>query len=156
MRSKGSVSSYNRKYILDNGIYLFFLIVTISIVNIISSIYFIPIMLVGILFIAFMHFIKDKSYYSLMLIIFTILIVESTQGFRSFSLVAIAFFIYIFIKTDIRNVLSSSESLKSTYVIMFYIFLGLLYGIFNGFDISLVLTIILNMIFDIIIVGLFI
>ncbi len=156
MKSKGSVSSYNRKFFLDNNLYIFFLIIGISIINIISSIYFIPFMLVGILFIAFMHLMAVKSYNILFLIIFAILIVENIQGFRPFSLVAISFFIYIFIQTNIKDILSSSETTKSMYIIIFYILLGLLYGIFNGFDISLFLIIALNIVIDIILVGLFI
>jgi len=145
-----------RKDILDNPLIIFFIFIGISVVNILSSVHFIPIMFVGILFIAFTKMIETKSYYGLFWIILAFLVVENIQGFKSFSLVSLSLFLYIFIKPNIQHLFSSSDILKTLYIIIFYITMALLYIFFNSFNLNLLFIIVANLILDIILVGLFI
>ncbi len=146
----------NRKDILDNPIFIFLLFIGISLVNILTSVHFIPIMFVGILFIAFIKTLENRYYYSLFWIILALLIIENIQGFRAFSLVSASLFIYIFIKPNIEHIFSSTDNLKTLYVLILYICIILIYSFFNGFDLYLLPVVVMNLIFDIIIVGLFI
>ena len=145
-----------KKDILDDHIVIFLLFISISLINILFSVHFVPIMLVGILFLAFVKMLENKSFYSLLWIIMAFLIVENIQGFKAFSLVFLAFFIYIFIKPNIEHIFSSYDILKKIYIIIFYISIGFLYSFFETFDMLLVSKIIINLILDIVIVVLFI
>ena len=145
-----------KKHILDNSIVILILFIGISIANILFSVHFIPVMFAGIIFISFIKTLESKSYYSLFLIFLTFLVIENIQGFRAFSLVLIALSIYIFIKPYIQQIFSSYDLLNSLYITIFYLFLLLSYSFFNGFDTSLLLIIIVNILVDTIIVGLFI
>lgn len=145
-----------KKDILDNPITLFIVVICISLINILSSIHFIPIMFVGILFIAFIKMIESKSYYLLLWIVLGFLIVENIQGFKAFSLVALSLFIYLFIKPTIQNVFLSRDILKYINIFIFYISMIFLYSFINSFDTLLLSTIMINLLLDIIIVGLFI
>jgi len=130
--------------------------VGISLINILFSVHFISIMLVGILLVSFFKAIDKKYYYSLFFIILTVLIVENTQGFRSFSLVALMIFMYIIIKPNIERIFSSSDILKTLCIVIFYLFIFGFLGMTDGFSITLAFSLFINLFIDIIIVGLFI
>jgi hypothetical protein len=145
-----------KKDMLDNSFIVFMLCVIISLINIVSSVHFISIMLIGVLFIAFIKTLEKKYFYSFMWVFIAFLIIENTQGFRAFSLIFLALFVYMFVKPNTEHIFSSSDMLKTIYIIIFYISMVLAYSFFYTFDISLLYTIIINLMIDIIIVGLFI
>ena len=146
----------HRKNLFDNPIFVFLLSVFASLINILFSVHFISIMFAGVLFLAFVKALENRYFYSLIWIILAFLVVENIQGFRVFSLVALALFISIFIKPYIEHIIASTDFLKNLFVIIFYLSMIILYSFINGFDINLVITIVINIIIDLIIIGLFI
>ncbi len=142
-----------RKNIFDNPIIIFLLFVGVSLVNIIFSVHFVSIIFAGVVFIAFTKTLKNKYYYSLFLVILTFLIIENVQGFRPFSLVALSLFIYIFLKPYLQQIFTSSELVRNLYVIIFYLGMVLIYSFFNNFDIIILPIIVINILIDIIILG---
>ena len=145
-----------RKDILDNPIFIFILFIGVSLANILLSVHFIPLMFAGVMFIAFIKTLQNRYYYSLFLVVLTFFVIENTQGFKTFSLLLIALFIYIFVKSYLEQLLSSSDIVKSLYIVVFYLCLILVYSFFNEFDMNLLTNIIINIIIDVIIIGLFI
>lgn len=145
-----------KKDILDNPIIIFILSFCISIINILFSVHFIPLMFVSILVIAFIKMLDNRYYYSLLWIIFAFLVVENIQGFKAFSMVAVALSLYIIVKPNIENIFSSPGILNNLYISIFYILILFLYSFSNQLDISLIVTLLINFIIDIIIIGLFI
>jgi len=110
-----------KKDILDRPIIIFILAFCISIINILFSVHFIPLMFVSILVIAFIRMLDKRYYYSLLWIILAFLVVENIQGFKAFSMVAVALSIYIIVKPNIENIFSSSGMLNKLYISIFYI-----------------------------------
>ncbi len=145
-----------KRNLLDSQFILFLFFITVSLVNILFSVHFISIMLVGVVFIIFNELIKKGYYYSLIWIVLAFLVIENVQGFGIFSLFLIALFIYIFIKSSVQHIFSSYDLTRSLYIIIFYSAIVFVYGVFNSFDIVSLSYIAINIIIDIIIVGLFI
>ncbi|MCK5111103.1 MAG: hypothetical protein KAQ94_06250 [Arcobacteraceae bacterium] len=145
-----------RKDIFSDQFAIFSFFIIVSLVNIISSVHFIPIMFAGIVFIVFNELLQKRYYYSLFWILLTFLVIENIQGFGTFSLFFTALFIYLFIKSSVAHIFSSSDLTKSLYIIIFYVSMIFVYSIFNGFNILSLSIIAINIILDIIIVGLFI
>jgi len=92
----------------------------------------------------------------LIMSIFTFLLIENIQGFNPFSLSILAFVLYVFINSNMKHLLSSKDILKSLYVVLFYVGVVGLYSFSYSFDISLLVILMVNMVLDIVFVGLFI
>ena len=83
----------------------------------------------------------------------TILLIELNSGFKTFSVLLLTIFIYVFIAPNIKRVLSF-ESLNSfLYIIAFYIGLYVLWAFNNDITASLNYTILINLILDLLIFG---
>jgi len=134
---------------------IFFMFIIISLINLIFSVHFISIMCVGIVFITFIRVLSEQNIYALFWIIITFLVIENAHGLQAFTLIGLALLIYIFIKPSIHNIFSSSTMLKSWYIIIFYMAMLLFYSLLNGFIASFVLIIIINLMLDLIVTGLF-
>ncbi len=147
---------FNKISILNNPYIIFILFLSISLLNLLLSTHFIPIMFAGILFLAFITTISKKYYYSLFWVMLSFMIVANTQGFSLFSLIILSFLIYIFIKPYIDQVFSSYDIVKSLYIIIFYLGIMLLYIFTNEFSMQMLTYILGNIMIDIMIVGLFI
>ncbi len=132
------------------------ILAVVASINILTSIYFITLMGLGIVFIIFIKMIETKSYYLLIMSIFTFLLIENIQGFNPFSLSILAFVLYVFINSNMKHLLSSKDILKSLYVVLFYVGVVGLYSFSYSFDISLLVILMVNMVLDIVFVGLFI
>lgn len=113
-------------------------------------------MFVSILVISFIKMLDKSYYYSLLWIILAFLVVENIQGFKAFSMVAVVLSLYIIVKPKIENIFTSSIMLNNLYISVFYILILFLHSFSNQLDISLIVTLLINFIIDIIIVGLFI
>lgn len=135
---------------------IFAIFIIVSLVNILSSVYFISIMLAGVVFILFDKLLEKRQYNLLFFIILTFLVIENIQGFSVFSLFLISLFISIFIKSSVIHIFSSTDLTKSLYIFIFYICLVFVYGVFHTLNIVGLSTIAINIVVDIIIVGLFI
>ncbi|WP_072680775.1 hypothetical protein [Arcobacter sp. LA11] len=138
---------------LDNPIFIFLLFLTTIIVNTISSIYFFPIMLLGILFMGFFVCLKNRYYYSLLFIIMGFLFIELNNGFKAFSITLLASFVYIFIAPYIKRVLSFNTLNPYIYISIFYIGVYVLWLINNDYSNELAVTLFTNLIIDFILFG---
>lgn len=143
-------------YNLDSPIFIFTLCTFSVLINIISSINFFPILLVGVLFMGFFVCLKKKYYYSLALLIIAFLFIELNNGFKAFSITLLAFFIYIFIAPYIKRVLSFNSLNSYIFILIFYIGLYFLWALNNEITEQLNYTILINLIIDFIIFGVFI
>lgn len=142
--------------ILDNPFVVFFVCLVICVLNLFLSIQFLPIMFAGVIFILFLKMIDNSYYYSLIWVLIAFLVIENTQGFKSFSLISIAVFIYIFVKPNIERIFSSFEILKIIYVIIFYLFIAIMYIFTNSLNLDLLYIALSNILIDAIIIGVFI
>ena len=134
---------------------IFYLCIIVSLVNILFSTHFIPIMFIGVLLISFINALDNKYYYLLSWIILVFLIVENTQGFRCLSLVTLAFVIYIFIKPSIQQIFSSFDMLKILYISIFYLGIIFLHTHSFAYGNNLIIIIAINFLLDILIGWLF-
>ncbi|NQY24429.1 MAG: hypothetical protein HRT41_10360 [Campylobacteraceae bacterium] len=144
------------KSILNIPIIIFFICIAAVLVNIVSSIYFISIMFLGIIFLAFEQSLKNKQYYTLGLIVLSFLFLEINMGFTPFSLSLLAFFSHSFILPNLIRVVSFSNVSNYVHVLWFYSSALVLFSLSNDISFSLIFSILLNIIIDLIIVGLFI
>ncbi len=141
---------------LSNPFFIFLLFLTTIIVNTISSIFFFPILLLGILFMGFFVCLKNRYYYSLFFIISAFLFVELNNGFKAFSITLLASFLYIFIAPYIKRVLSFNSLNSYIYITIFYIGVYFLWILNNDYSSQLTVTLLMNLIIDFIIFGVFI
>lgn len=137
--------------------FIIFIISLIAIfANTVSSIYFISIMMIGIIFLSLRQSIKNKQYYTLGFLILTMLYLEVNMGFKPFSLTLFAFFSHIFIMPYMQRVMSFSTISNYVYVAWFYIGSVFVYSLNNDLSLNLFSTTIFNILIDFIIIGLFI
>ena len=144
-----------KKNILDNPYFIFLIFITTIITNTISSVYFISIMLAGFVFLAFIKCVSNKYYYSAFFVTLALLFIELNNGFAPFSLVLLSIFSYIFIIPKIKKVISFSGLNYFIYILWFYAGILIIWYFSSSIDISLVGTILLNIIIDFILVGMF-
>ncbi len=142
--------------IFNKDINIFYLFIVVAIINLLSAVHFVPIMLGGIVYIAFDKVVKEKNVYTLFWIILSFFIIENIQGLETFSLLLISFFIYLILKAQLQSIFSSSGLVKSLYVLVFYILLITVHSAFNGFNPDILLIISINILIDIFIVGFFV
>ncbi|AXX87367.1 hypothetical protein [Malaciobacter marinus] len=145
-----------KRNIFDNILTVVFVFFFTIIVNFISSIYFNPIFLVGVLFLTFMHIIKREYYYSAFFLILAMLFLELNNGFKPFSLLLLSFFVYAFIASYIKRVVSFSQLNDYIYILVFYFGFTILYIMNNTYSYELFFTIFINIVIDFIVVGLMI
>jgi hypothetical protein len=142
-----------RNSLFDNPIAIFILFLIIAFTNIILPIYFISILLAGILFLAFLRAIEKRYYYSLFLIIFSFLMIEISQGLKVFSLSLLSYSIYLFIIPKIKPLLSSYNLFLFLKIFIFYCGILLLFQILGNIDARVISIIVINYIFDIFIIS---
>lgn len=141
---------------LDNPLFLFTLLIVAITLNIIASIYFLLIMLSGILFMAFYVALKRKYFYSLFFIIITFLIIEVNSGLKPLSLTMLSLFLYIFIIPNIKRTISFSAINSYLYIVIFYIGVLILWSINTDITTELFNAVIFNILIDLLFFGLFI
>ncbi len=144
------------KSILNIPIIIFFICIAAVLINILSSIYFISIMFIGIIFLSFEQSLKNKQYYTLGILVLTFLFLEVNMGFKPFSLSLLAFFSHSFILPNLIRVVSFSNVSNYVHILWFYASALVLFSLGNDISFSLIFSIFINIIIDFIIVGLFI
>ena len=140
---------------LDNPIFLFIVLILAITVNIISSIHFLLIMFAGILFTAFYRCLRKRYLYSLTFVVIAFLFIEINTGLKPFTLTLLSLFIYIFILP--KDEIHTSYNLSSSYIYIIFFYLGLLilWSIIFGLDTTILLTILVNTIIDLLFFGAF-
>ena len=144
-----------KNILLHNPYFIFFLGIFTIFVNIISSVHFFPILLAGIIFLAFLKSIKYKYYYSMVYLIIIFLFIEYNSGFLPFTFTFLSLFIYTFILPNLNRVISLHNLNKYIYILTFYIGVVLIWVFSNDLNFSLIRYIILNVVIDFLIYGLF-
>lgn len=129
------------------------ILIIISIINIISSIYFFPLFLIGIVFKIFLVSLKKEYYYILAFSIITFLIIEVIQGFKPFLLTVSALFLYYFVMPRIKHIFSSSIIFEGMFILLFYsiIFVVTIFDV--AFNMNMFYIFLYNFLIDIVIVG---
>lgn len=140
---------------LDSPLFLFTLLIMAIVLNIISSIYFLIVMLSGILFLAFFATLKDRRLYSLFFVILTFLIIEINSGFKPFSLSLLSLFLYIFVAPSIKRTVNFSSINSYLYVSLFYIGVLFIWSLSTNIDESIAKAIVLNIFIDLLFIGAF-
>jgi hypothetical protein len=123
----------------------------IIIVNIISSTYFICIILAGIVFKIFTISLKQKYFYLSIFAIITFLNMETIYGLTFFSMTTVALTLNYIVIPKIKHLISSNILKEFICLLLFY----LVVLVFNHitFDIALLKTMLLNFTIDSLIVG---
>ena len=141
---------------LDSPLFLFTLIIVAVVLNLISSIYFLIIMLSGVLFMAFFVSLKNRRMYSLFFIVIAFLFIEINSGLKPLSLTLLSLFLYIFVTPHIKRTLSFSSINSYIYVILFYLGVLLLWSLSTPLDETILKAVIANIFIDLLFIGAFI
>ena len=137
---------------LDNPLFLFIVLIIAITINTIASIHFLLIMFAGILFTAFYRCLRKRYLYSLALVI---LFIEINSGLKPFSLSLLSLFIYIFILPKVDNSTSFNLINSYIYIMFFYIGLTIMWALSFGMDERIFLSLIVNLIIDLLFFGVF-
>ena len=140
---------------LDNPIFLFIVLIMAITVNIISSIHFLLIMFAGILFTAFYRCLRKRYLYSLTFVVIAFLFIEINTGLKPFTLTLLSLFIYVFILPKDENHTSYNLSSSYIYIIFFYLGLLILWSIIFELNTTILFTLFINVIIDLLFFGAF-
>lgn len=143
-----------KKNIFDNSFVLFSLFVVTVVVNLISSIYFLHIMLIGVLFSAYTRCLKTHNYYPMFYVILAMLFVELNNGFIPFSIFLLGSFIYVYLIPFLTRVMVIDSVSDLLQIILLYIGILIIWSITNDINFALIKILFLNLILDIVIIGL--
>ncbi|RXJ70024.1 hypothetical protein CRV08_00220 [Halarcobacter ebronensis] len=105
---------------------------------------------------AFFTCLKKRYHYSLMLVIITLTLIELNNGFKIFSLSLLSAFIYIFITPYIKRILTFSSLNSYIYMAVFYLGVYIMWSFNNEVNFQLNYTLIINLLIDFVIFGVFI
>lgn len=141
---------------LDNPLYIFLLCIFTLFVNTISSIYFFPILLLGVLFISFFVCMERNYSYTLFFLGITVLLIEINNGFKPFSIILLCFFIYAFVIPYVSRILAVDGTNLYVYMVVFYLGVAILWLLNNDANIQLLFILVINLILDLLIFGFFI
>ncbi len=141
---------------LDNIFFLFILLFSTVVINIVASIHFLLVMLGGVLFTAFYHCLKKRYIYSLFFVVLTFLFIEINSGLKPLSLTLISLFIYIFIIPKIDENIRYSSLNNYLYILIFYLCLLVSWILFFSITRKDIEVIFLNSLIDLLFFGFFI
>lgn len=144
------------KNIFDRISTVIIIFICAILINFISSIYFNPVFLAGVLFLTFIKILKREYYYSAFFLALAMLYLELNNGFKPFSLILLSCFIYSFIVPYIKRIISYSQLNEYLYIFVFYLGFTFLYILNNSYSSDLFFTIFINIVIDFLIVGLMI
>jgi len=112
-------------------------------------------MLAGINFTVFYRCLKKRYLYSLTFVILAFLFIEINSGLKPFSLSLLSLFIYIFILPKVDNSTSYNLTNSYIYILFFYIGLIIMWSLSFGMDERIFLSLVVNLIIDLIFFGVF-
>ena len=140
---------------LDNPFFLFIILSLVVMVNTISSIHFLLVMFAGILFTIFYRCLKERYLYSLAFVVIAFLFIEINTGLKPFTLSLLSLFLYIFILPKDENYSYDNLSSSYIYIIIFYIGLLIIWSIVFELNETILITIFVNILIDLIFFGVF-
>ena len=140
---------------LDNPIFLFIILTLAVMVNTISSIHFLLVMFAGILFTIFYKCLKERYLYSLAFVVIAFLFIEINTGLKPFTLSLLSLFLYIFILPKDENYSYDNLSSSYIYILIFYIGLLIIWSVIFGLNETILITIFVNILIDLIFFGVF-
>lgn len=143
----------SKKNIFDNGYILFLLLIVVAAVNIIASVYFLSIMLAGVVFVAYSRCLKTQNYYPMIFVLIAFLIIELNNGFKPFSIILAASFIHVYLIPFLSRIVVIDALSDFLQITLLYVAMAILWLISNDLNVSLVKILLLNFILDIIIIG---
>lgn len=136
---------------IDNPVFLVILLIFSISINFLASTHFLVILFAGVLSTLFYRTLKQKYYYSFALVVLSFLFIELNMGLKPFSLSLLSYFVYIFI---IPRYEQNQISILLN-IIFFYFILGVIWYIFFNFESFFSYILIINLVIDLIIVGIF-
>lgn len=134
---------------IDNPVFLVILLIFSISINFLASTHFLVILFAGVLSTLFYRTLKQKYYYSFALVVLSFLFIELNMGLKPFSLSLLSYFVYIFI---IPRYEQNQISILLN-IIFFYFILGVIWYIFFNFESFFSYILIINLIIDLVIVG---
>ena len=140
---------------LDNPIFLFIVLSLAVMVNTISSIHFLLVMFAGILFTIFYRCLKERYLYSLAFVVIAFLFIEINTGLKPFTLSLLSLFLYIFILPKDENYSYDNLSSSYIYILIFYIGLLIIWSVVFELNETILITIFVNILIDLIFFGVF-
>ncbi len=140
---------------LDNPIFLFIVLILAVSINTIFSIHFLLIMLAGILFTAFYRCLRKRYLYSFAFVIIAFLFIEVNTGLKPFTLSLLSLFLYIFILPKDENYSYDNLSSSYIYILIFYIGLLIIWSVVFELNETILITIFVNILIDLIFFGVF-
>ena len=140
---------------LDNPFFLFIILSLVVMVNTISSIHFLLVMFAGILFTIFYRCLKERYLYSLAFVVIAFLFIEINTGLKPFSLSLLSLFLYIFILPKDENYSYDNLSSSYIYILIFYIGLLIIWSVVFELNETILITIFVNILIDLIFFGVF-
>jgi hypothetical protein len=143
----------SKKNIFDNGYILFLLLIIVAVVNIVASVYFLSIMLAGVVFVAYSRCLKTQNYYPMIFVLIAFLIIELNNGFKPFSIILVASFIHVYLIPFLTRIVVIDSLSDFLQITLLYVAMAILWLISNDLNFSLVKILVLNFILDIIIIG---
>lgn len=132
-----------------------FIFISIIIINTLSSIYFMPILLIGSVFILFTQCLIKKYYYYTFLITLIILFIELNNGFPLFSLILLFIFLYLYIIPRIKKVISFKILNYYIYILLLYVGIVIIWYFSNRIETNFTKIILFNILLDCILIGIF-
>ena len=135
---------------LDNPIFLFIILSLVVMVNTISSIHFLLVMFAGILFTIFYRCLKERYLYSLAFVVIAFLFIEINTGLKPFTLSLLSLFLYIFILPKDENYSYDNLSSSYIYILIFYIGLLIIWSVVFELNETILITIFVNILIDLI------
>jgi hypothetical protein len=133
---------------MNNNIYLFLSFICISLVNIISTTHFFPIMLIGVNFVIFSHLLHKEEYYKITFPILTFLVFEINFGIPYFSTALLSFVFLRLLLPYLKTTFTFSSSNYYIQNMLFYFLFTLCVSIFLGISFDTLTMIILNLLLD--------
>ena len=140
---------------LDNPFFLFIILSLVVMVNTISSIHFLLVLFAGILFTIFYRCLKERYLYSLAFVVIAFLFIEINTGLKPFSLSLLSLFLYIFILPKDENYSYDNLSSSYIYILIFYIGLLIIWSVVFELNETILITIFVNILIDLIFFGVF-
>ena len=140
---------------LDNPFFLFIILSLVVMVNTISSIHFLLVMFAGILFTIFYRCLKERYLYSLAFVVIAFLFIEINTGLKPFTLSLLSLFLYIFILPKDENYSYDNLSSSYIYILIFYIGLLIIWSVVFERNETILITIFVNILIDLIFFGVF-
>ena len=140
---------------LDNPFFLFIILSLVVMVNTISSIHFLLVMFAGILFTIFYRCLKERYLYSLAFVVIAFLFIEVNTGLKPFTLSLLSLFLYIFILPKDENYSYDNLSSSYIYILIFYIGLLIIWSVVFELNETILITIFVNILIDLIFFGVF-